>query len=372
MPADPLMPLFVAASSFLLLAHIPDPPDYRIETIAGNGTAGDIPASGGSSRELSVDLPFGVENGPDGGLFITTVGTHRVLRLERGTGQLQPVVGNGRRGYSGDGGPALEATLNEPYEVRFDSKGNMLIVEMQNHLVRRVDAASRTISTVAGDGVAGYRGDGGPARDARFRDPHSICLDDHDNIYVSDLANHRVRRIDATSGIIETLAGNGQRGLPQDDGIAKEQPFLTPQGIAVRGNDLWIASVSGHSVWRLDLQTGRIHRVVGSGKAGHTGDGGNPLDATFDGPRGITLTTSGVLYVVEGENNIIRAVDTVHGSIRTIAGVGREQHTYAGDGIVATTAPLSQPHGVCVSKNGSLVISDTKNHRVRTLVPTSR
>jgi DNA-binding beta-propeller fold protein YncE len=292
-----------------------------------------------------------------------------VLRLERKTGRLESVVGNGERGYSGDGGPATEAMLNEPYEVRFDSHGNMVIVEMKNNVIRRVDLSSGTISTVAGDGVAGYRGDGSPARDARFRDPHSIALDADDNIYVSDLSNHRVRRIDAKSGRIETVVGNGQSALPQDGGVAKDAPFLTPQGLAIRGDNIWIASVSGQSVWRLDRRAGLIHRVAGTGQRGHTGDGGDPLLATFDGPRGMTLSPSGVLYLAEGENNIIRAIDTVHGTIRTIAGVGRDHHVYGGDGIVATDAPLWQPHGVCVVDNNSLVISDTINHRVRTLLP---
>ena len=350
------------------------PPDqrYRIETIAGTGKPGDIPEGGGPAREVPIDLPFGLENGPGGTLFVTSVGRHRVLRLDRTTGRLTSVVGNGHRGYAGDGGLAMEAMLNEPYEVRFDSQGNMLIVEMQNHLIRRVDSRSGTISTLAGDGVAGYRGDGGPAVEARFRDPHSIVIDAHDNIYISDLSNHRVRRIDARSGRIETVVGNGQSALPQDGGMAREQPFLTPQGLAVRDDSVWIASVSGHSVWRLELRTGLIHRVAGTGRPGHTGDGDDPLEATFDGPRGITLTSAGVLYIAEGENNIIRAIDTVHGSIRTIAGAGREHHVYAGDGVLATDAPLWQPHGVCVGENGSLVVSDTIKHRVRLLLPVSR
>ncbi|MCC2669947.1 MAG: repeat containing protein, partial [Armatimonadetes bacterium] len=332
------------------------PAEYRIRTIAGTGREGDLPAGGGPALEVPVDLPFGVENGPGGGLFITCVGTHRVLRLDRKTGKLTSVAGNGRRGYSGDGGPATEAALNEPYEVRFDSRGNMLILEMQNHLLRRVAAGTGVISTVAGDGVAGYRGDGGPAREARFHDPHSIALDGHDNIYVSDLANHRVRRIDARSGRIETVLGNGQRGLPPEGGVGREQPFSTPQGLAVRGHSLWVASVSGQSVWRLNLKTGRVNRVAGTGQRGHAGDGGPPLEATLDGPRGMLLAAD-VLYLAEGENNVIRAVDLGRKQIRTVAGVGSQQRTFAGDDIPATTAPIWQPHCVCTGPRGSLIFT---------------
>jgi hypothetical protein len=347
-------------------------PNYRIETIAGNGMPGDSPERGGMAREVPIDLPFGVENGPDGALYITAIGCHRVLRVDRGSGRLIPVAGNGRRGYAGNGRPATEASLNEPYEVRFDSQGNMLILEMQNHVVRRVDSRTGLISTLSGDGVAGYRGDGGPALQARFRDPHSLILDEQDNIYVSDLSNHRVRRIDAKSGQIETVVGNGKDELPQDGGKATAQPFRTPQGLAVRGDFLWIASYRGHSVWRLDLKIGLIHRVAGTGRQGHAGDGGDPLKATFDGPRGLTFGSTGVLYIPDGENNVIRAIDTVRGSIQTIAGVGPERHLYAGDGVLATDAPLWQPHGVCVGADGSLVISDTMNHRVRLLRPIPR
>jgi sugar lactone lactonase YvrE len=248
----------VAFPAGLILAG-PDT-QYHIQTLAGNGRAGDIPDGGGKATEISVDLPFGLENGPDGALYITTVGSHRVLRLDRQGDQVTSVAGNGRKGYSGDGGPATKASLNEPYEVRFDSHGNMLILDMQNHAIRRVDKQTGTITTVAGDGVAGDRGDGGPARQARFRAPHSITLDDKDNLYVSDLANHRVRRIDAATGQIESIVGNGKGELPHDGGNARDEPFLTPQGLAIRGDHLWIASVSGHSLWRLHLKQGTIHR----------------------------------------------------------------------------------------------------------------
>lgn len=342
---------------------------YRIDTLAGNGQPGDTTGPAPSARDVPVDLPFGVEQGPDGAVYITTVGSHRVLRYDPQSAKLTSVAGNGRRGYGGDGGLATEAMLNEPYEVRFDSGGNMLIVEMQNHLIRRVAAGSGVITTVAGDGVAGQRGDGGPARHARFRYPHSITLDDQDNIYISDIANHRVRRIDARSGRIATVAGNGEPGMPREHGLATAQPILSPQGIAIHAGGLWIASFRGHVVWRLDLQTGRIRRVAGTGAQGYSGDGGQPLEATFDGPRGIMMSATGVLYVVEGENNIIRAIDTTRGSIRTIAGAGPQRHRYAGDGGAAVDAPLWQPHGICLLKDGTLVLSDTKNHRVRRLSP---
>ena len=345
-------------------------PGYTIETIAGNGRSGDLPEGDGPALEVAVDLPFGLAKGPDGALHITCVGTHRVLRLDPKTRRLTAVAGNGRKGYSGDGGPATAATLNEPYEVRFDSRGNMLILEMQNHLLRRVDVKSGRISTVAGDGTAGDRGDGSPAAEARFRDPHSLLIDANDDIYIADLSNHRVRRIEAKTGRISSLVGNGKPGIPGDGGLARDQPFLTPQGLALREGRLWIASPSGQGVWRYDVESGRIHRAAGTTKPGHTGDGGDPLRATFDGPRGVWLTASGVLCIAEGENNVVRAFDTVHGTIRTIAGVGPRETRYTRDGVPAIQAPLWQPHGVLEIEGGQLLISDTRNHRVRVLKPT--
>jgi DNA-binding beta-propeller fold protein YncE len=342
---------------------------YTIETIAGNGSTGRMPEGGGQAREVSIDLPFGVESGPGGSLLITSAGGNQVLRVDRGTGRLIPVAGNGRRGYSGDGGLAGAAALNQPYEVRLDSRGNMLILEMGNHLIRRVDSKTGIISTLAGDGTAGYRGDGGPSLAARFQSPHSMILDERDNIYVADIGNHRVRRIDARSGRIETVVGNGQNELPQEGGMAKEQPFRAPQGLGVRGKELWIASYSGHSVWRLNLRAGLIHRVAGTGRQGYTGDGGDPLNATFDGPRGLWLTQSGIAYVADGENNAIRVIDAGRGRISTIAGAGPVRHVYAGDGVLAAGAPIGEPHGVCMFEDGSLAVSDTRNHRVRLLVP---
>ncbi len=365
----------LAAAAVALGASAPSPRaaagevEYTIETVAGNGRNGDVPDGGGPALDVPVDLPFGLATGPDGALYITCVGSHRVLRLDRTTRRLTSVAGIGRKGYSGDGGPAVAAALNEPYEVRFDSKGNLLVLEMQNHLLRRVDAKSGIISTVAGDGTAGYVGDGGPAAKARFRDPHSLLVGPGDDVYISDLSNHRVRRIDGRTGVIATIAGNGKRGVPEDGGLAAEQPFITPQGLALRDGVLWIASPSGHAVWRLELASGRIRRAAGTGKPGHTGDGGDPLQATFDGPRGVWLTANGVLCVAEGENDVIRAYDTVHGTIRTIAGAGPKRERYAGDGVPAREAPIWQPHGVLELEGGRLLFSDTKNHRVRLLKP---
>jgi sugar lactone lactonase YvrE len=275
---------------------------------------------------------------------------------------LQVVAGNGRKGYSGDGGPAREAELNEPYEVRFDAAGNMYFVEMQNHLVRRVDAQSGLISTVAGTGSAGYSGDGGPARQARLSSPHSIALDDRGGLYIADIGNHRIRKVNLQTGQIDSLAGSENPRLPTEGQVAKDTPVLGPRALFIQGRTLWVALREGHSVWKLDLDRPVWRHVAGTGKQGYSGDGGPPGSATFNGPKGIALGPSGSIFVVDTENHAIRAIDGAQRQIRTVAG-GR--HGSQGDGGPAVSAAMDRPHGICVAPDGTLYIGDTSNHRVR-------
>ena len=182
--------------------------------------------------------------------------------LDLKSGRLPTVAGNGQRGILRRRRANDRAKLNEPYEVRFDPQGNMVFVEMQNHLIRRVDVKTGKISTVAGTGQAGDGGDGGPAVKAQFRSPHSIAFDAQDRLYVADIGNHRIRRMDPRSGLIESIAGNGKKELPRDGASAQGQPILGPRALAIAGNTLWIALREGNSVWRLDLQSGLLrHRL---------------------------------------------------------------------------------------------------------------
>ncbi|MEX2112906.1 MAG: hypothetical protein WD845_06950 [Pirellulales bacterium] len=339
-----------------------------VETVAGNGDAGPF-AGRGTAIERAVDQPFGVEVGPEGALYITSVGQHRVLRLDRKSGVLTSVAGTGAKGYSGDGGPATAAQLNEPYEVRFDSAGNMYFVEMQNHLVRRVDAASGTISTVAGTGTAGFAGDGGAAKQAQFRQPHSIALDDRGMLYVADIGNHRIRRIDLNDGSIATIAGNGQRALPRGGEVAQGNAMVGPRALFITGRTMWIALREGHSIWRMDLDSLIVRHVAGTGGQGYSGDGGPSRAATFNGPKGITATADGKVYVVDTENQVIRLIDTGADRVSTVAGSGPAARGYAGDGAAALQSKFDRPHGIGLAPDGSLYVGDTNNHRVRWLHP---
>ncbi len=335
-----------------------------IDTVAGTGKP-DNNGGEGPALEVNIGDPFGVEIGPDGALYITEVRNHRVLRLDRETGKLTTVAGTGKKGYSGDGGLATKAELNEPYEVRFDRAGNMLFVEMQNHVIRRVDAKTGVVTTVAGTGKQGFGGDDGPATKAQFSNPHSIALDADDNIYVADITNHRIRRIDAKTGIVTTIAGNGEKKLPVAGQPAAGKPMLGPRALYILDGQLWIALREGHSVWRMDLQDGVLTHIAGSGKRGFSGDGGDPKAATFDGPKGIVVDDRGLVFVVDTENHVIRRIDTKKNVIDTVAGKTPKQAGGSGDGGPATEGTMNRPHGIGLDSEGTLYIGDTLNHRVR-------
>ena len=324
-----------------------------IETIAGNG------------KPDVVGQPFGVEIGPDGALYICEVQNHRVLRLDLKSRELTTVAGTGTKGYSGDGGPATKAQLNEPYEVRFDRGGNMLFVEMKNFVVRKVDRQTGQISTVAGTGEMGFGGDSGPATKAQLNIPHSIALDKDDNIYIADIGNHRIRRVDAKTGIITTIAGNGEKKPPVHGQSAAGKPMIGPRALFIDGGALWIALREGHSVWRLDLTSGLVSHVSGTGQKGFGGDGGPAKEATFNGPKGIAVGPDKGIYVVDTENQAIRRIDTATRVITTVAGRGPLHVGGEGDGGPATAATMDRPHGICVGPDGTIYIGDTNNHRVR-------
>ena len=291
------------------------------------------------------------------------------MRVDLNSGQLTTVAGSGEKGYSGDGEKATQAKLNEPYEVRFDKQGNLLFVEMMNHVIRRVDAKTGVIQTVAGTGEAGFEGDGGLAIEAKFNRPHSIALDHRGGLYVADIGNHRIRRVDLETGIIDTIAGDGKKRAPVDEEFALGNSVVGPRALFIDDDTMWVALREGHSVWALSLSSGMWKHVAGTGKKGFRGDGGRALQATFNGPKGISLDSNGNVYVVDTENQVIRMINTSTHVISTVAGIGPDHRGGAGDHGPATKAQLDRPHGICVAPDGAIFIGDTNNHRVRRIVP---
>jgi sugar lactone lactonase YvrE len=303
--------------------------------------------------------------GPDGALYICEEDNHRIRRLDIKTGIISTVAGTGEQGYSGDGGPALEAKLNEPYEIRFDSGGNMFFVEMRNHLVRRVDAKTGVISTVAGIGEPGFAGDGGPAKQAQFRQPHSIALDGKGFLYVADIGNHRVRRVNLTAGTIDTFAGTGEKTATPDGSPVRGTPLNGPRAIAFdRRGDMFLALREGNTVYRIDMAGLTLHHIAGTGEQGYSGDGGPAKTAKLSGPKGIEVGPDGGVYIADTESHTIRRIDLRSGVITTVAGDGSVHDGPDGDPL---KCGLARPHGIFVDRAGRIYIGDSENNRVRVL-----
>jgi DNA-binding beta-propeller fold protein YncE len=299
-----------------------------------------------------VNNAYGLSTGPDGALYICEIGNHVVSRLDLKSKSLTTVAGNRQKGYAGEGGLATEATLNEPYEIRFDKAGNLYFVDMQNNVVQRVDRKTKKISTIAGNGTSGFSGDGGPATKAQFKQPHSIAFDHSGGLLVCDIGNNRIRRVDMKTGIITTFAGTGEK-KPTPDGAPLEGTALNgPRAIDVDANgNLYLALREGNAIYRIDPVAKTITHVAGTGEKGYTGDGGAAKQAKLSGPKGVSLSPDGGLYIADTESHTIRRIDLKDGTIRTVLGDG-------------SRGSLARPHGVFVDKKGVLYVGDSENNRV--------
>lgn len=335
----------------------------QISTFAGTGQAG-YAGDGGPATQAQLNQPFGIVRGPDGALYLCDTNNHVIRRVDR-RGIITTVAGTGKKGYAGDGGPALQAQLNEPYEVRFDKQGSLFFVERLNHTVRRVDAKTKIITTVAGTGQAGFSGDGGPAKQAMLNQPHSIQFDPRGALYICDILNHRIRKVDLKTGLITTFAGTGEKKPTSDGAKIAGTPLNGPRAIDFdRKGNLWLALREGNAVYRLDMKAGTIHHVAGTGKQGSIGNSGPAKLATLSGPKGLSIAPNGNVYLADTESHSIRMIDARKGTLELIAGTGEKGDGADGDPLACK---LARPHGVFVDKDGSVFIGDSEAHRVRVI-----
>jgi DNA-binding beta-propeller fold protein YncE len=290
-----------------------------IHTIAGNGVAGFSPTQ--------INNPYGLTIGPDGALYFCEIGNHVVRRLDLRTHALSIAAGCGKKGYSGDGGPAKDALLNEPYEVRFDRAGNMFFVEMQNHVIRRVDAKTGIISTVAGTGAPG-------SGDNQFNQPHSIAFAPDGALLVCDIRNQRIRRIDLASGSITTL---------------NDAPLAGPRAIDFdAAGNMYLALREGNAIDMLDRAAHQYVRL-----------------ASIKGPKGLSYFPPGkALYVADTEAHRIQRLDPATKALAIVAGTGERGDGPDGDPLACK---LARPHGVFAAPDGKLYIADSENHRIRVI-----
>jgi len=335
-----------------------------VSTVAGNSKKGTAP-DGSKAIQSSIGEPYGVVIGPDGALYICEIANHLVRRVDLKTGVMTRVAGTGTVGYSGDGGSALNAQLNEPYEIRFDSKGNMVFVEMKNAVIRQVDKNTGIISTVAGTGKVGFSGDNGPATQAEMKQPHSIALDERDNIYVCDIGNHRVRRIDSKTGIITTIIGGGANPPGPGASSISDLSLKGPRALDYAGKGIFaLALREGNAIYRLDLNAKTLTHLAGTGKKGYSGDGEDARQALLSGPKGVAIDFAGDIYFADTESHTIRVIRAASGKVETVVGDGKR-----GDGPdgIPLNCRTARPHGVCVDPDGNVYIGDSENHRVRLL-----
>jgi len=333
-----------------------------VSTFAGTGVKG-FSGDAGLATEAQLNNPFAVARGPDGAIYVCDVDNQRIRRIAA-DGRISTYAGNGQRGYTGDGGPATAAALNEPYELAWDKAGNLYFVERLNHLVRRVDASTGVISTVAGNGKSGFAGDGGPARDAQFNQPHSLAFDAVGDLYICDVLNHRVRKINMKTATISTWSGTGEKKTAPDGLPIGGSPLHGPRALAFAPDGkCWLALREGNALLLLDSKSNSLKRMAGTGKSGFTGNGGPALEATLAGPKGVSLDSAGNVYLADTESHSIRYLDVKRGTLEILVGNGRRGD--GPDGNDPLACQLARVHGVFVDRDGSILIGDSDNHRVR-------
>jgi DNA-binding beta-propeller fold protein YncE len=327
-----------------------------VSTLIGSGQPG--------YSDRQVNNPYGLVIGPDRALYFCDLDNQRIRRLDLQTHRTTSVAGSGQKGYQGDGGPATDASLNMPHEIQFDSRRNLYIAERDNHVIRKVDGKTGIISTFAGTGAAGFSGDGGPASEAQLRQPHSISVDPRGRLLICDIGNHRIRQVDFSSGAIDTFGGTGEREPTADGAPVRSVSLNGPRTIAFNPDGtLYLALREGNAIYRIAATTRTIHHLAGTGEQGYSGDGGPARLAKLAGPKGLAYAR-GRLYVADTENHVVRCIEMTTGIVTTVLGTGQR-----GDGPEPDPGrcALARPHGVFVDAAGALYVGDSEAHRIRVL-----
>ncbi len=358
-----LLNLKYVVAIFCILLSITKTNAQIITTVAGNGTKG-YSGDGGAATNANLFYPSGVAVDAVGNLYIADVVNNRIRKVNT-SGVISTVAGNGTQGYSGDGGEATSASLFQPSGVAVDAAGNIFIADQRNNRIRKVNT-SGVISTVAGNGIQDYTGDGGAATNASFWSPNGVAVDSSGNIFIADRYNNRIRKVD-TNGIVSTVAGNSPFGVETgrysgDGGAATSASLNTPYEVALDAmGNIYIADGFNMRIRKVNT-SGVISTVAGNGTQGYSGDGGVATSAALAGVGGVAVDAAGSIYIADYFNERIRKVDT-NGIISTVAGNGSSG--YSGDEGAATSASFTQPIGVAVDAAGNIYIADYFNNRIR-------
>jgi sugar lactone lactonase YvrE len=317
--------------------------------------------------DSKLDMPFGVDKDAAGNLYVIEYGGNRLRKIDPG-GVISTVAGTGKKGPGGDGGPAAQAEFSSPHALALDRDGNVYVADTNNYRVRRIDARSGDISTFAGTGDKGFSGDGGPAKDAQFGGIYCVAFDPNfERLICTDLDNKRIRCIDMKTGVVTTVAGSGEKGVPPDGAEAAKSPLVDPRAAVMDAQgSLYVLERSGHALRVVD-PGGKIRTVAGTGKKGAEGDGGPARQATLNGPKHLCVDESGDVIIADTENHVIRKYVARDGTIVRVAGCGKRGS--GGVGGPPRQVELNKPHGVFLDRHGALYISDSENGRVLKLQP---
>ena len=335
----------------------------NIQTVAGDGSwtyAGD----GVAATTASIFLPMGVVTDAAGNIYLSDSTNNRVRRVDFNSGLISTVAGNGTQGYSGDGGLATAAEVSSPSGIVMDGAGNLYFADSGNHIIRRIDAVSGIITTVAGTPQAhGYSGDNGAATSAKLTTPEGLAFDAAGDLIIADTGNNVLRKVNVNTGVITTIAGTGTSGY-NGDGILATTAYLNSPWGAAFGPDgtLYIADLNNNRVRSVD-GLGIIHTVVGTSQAGYAGDGGNVSQALLNNPATVALDPAGDLFIGDSGNNRVRMVTVGNQQINTVAGDGNEE--FGGDGAQANQAGIYGPYAIYIDGSGNLFLADMFHNRIR-------
>ena len=333
-----------------------------IDTILGNGLEG-WSGDGGPALEAACLTPYACEFDPQGNMFVCMGRHHRIRRMDVRTGVITLVGGTGEAGYAGDGAPALDATINQPYGLAVDVNGDIYFAQRFDPVVRKIDGSSGIISTVAGTGEFGYSGDGGPGGEAMLREPNDLYLDGRGGLLIADIQDQRIRRVDLDTGVITTFAGTGEKSRAGDGQQSTEASLMGPRAVCMDSlGNTYVCEREGNGIRKISTD-GTLTTIAGAGSVfGYNGDGGPALVATWGSPKAMRCDHNDNIIVVDSENCAVRRIDAETGIVTTIVG-GHEGGE--GDGGPAVEAGLARPHGCGIGIDGNLYVADTHNHRIR-------
>ena len=332
-----------------------------ISTIAGDGSP-TFGGDGGAASAAKLNFPAGIALDGNGNLYFADSANNRIRKIAGGN--ISTVAGNGTAGFVGDGGAATDAEFRSPWGVAVDSTGaNLYIADRLNNRIRKVSGGN--ISTLAGNGTGGYSGDGGAAASAKLFTPHGVAVDAAGNVYIADTQNNRLRKVAASDGIITTLAGSGAAAFGGDGGPAANAALNYVPDVSIDGNgNLYLSDQHNHRVRKINVADGKIATLAGNGSEGYSGDGGPATSAQLGSYLYVASDAVGNVYISDTNNHRVRKLAT-DGTITTVAGNGSDG--YGGDAGPATAAQLSSPNGIALDGNNNLYIADTNNHRIRKL-----